>query len=76
MDAEIKDGLVEWYLLFGSRAVPHQEIDAKNQFRNPAFLLDSADGVTEYIKDTTPSAAVTNTLWQLTPEALEVIKGK
>ena len=76
MDAEIKDGLAEWYLLFGSRAVPHQEVVDKAQYGNPAFLLDYANGDTEYIKDMTPSAAVTNTLWQLTPEALEVIKGK
>ena len=75
MDDKIKDGLIEWYLLFGSRAVIHQEIDAKNQFRNPAFLLDYANGDTEYIKDTTPSAAITDTLWQITPEALEIIKG-
>ena len=75
MDDKIKDGLVEWYLLFGSRAVIHQEIYAKNQFRNFAFLLDSADGVTEYIKDATPSATVMDTLWQLTPEALEIIRG-
>ena len=76
MDAEIEDGLVEWYLLFGSRVVPHQEIATKNQFSNPAFLLDYANGDTEYIKDTTHSAAITDTLWQLTPEALNIIKGK
>ena len=76
MDAKIKDGLVEWYLLFGSRAVPHQEVVDKDQYDNPAFLLDYANGDTVYITDTTPSAVVADTLWQLTPEALEIIKGK
>lgn len=75
MDDKIKNGLIEWYLLFGSRVVPHQEIATKNQFSNPAFLLDYANGDTEHIKDTTPSAAITDTLWQLTPEALEIIRG-
>lgn len=76
MDDKIKDGLVEWYLLFGSRAVIHQEVVDKNQYKNTAFLLDYANGDTEYVKDMTPSAAVADTLWQLTPEALEVIKGE
>ena len=76
MDAKIKDGLVEWYLLFGSRAVPHQEAVDKDQYDNPAFLLDYANGSTDYVIDTTPSAVVADTLWQLTPEALEIIKGK
>ena len=76
MDDKIKDGLVEWYLLFGSRVVPHQEIATKNQFSNPAFLLDYANGDTEYIKDMTPIAVMADTLWQLTPEALNIIKGK
>ena len=76
MDAKIKDGLVEWYLLFGSRAVPHQEVVVKAQYGNPAFLLDYANGSTDYVIDKTPSATMNNTLWQLTPEALEIIKGK
>jgi len=76
MDDKIKDGLIEWYLLFGSRAVIHQELVDNNQEGNPAFLLDSANGDTEYVKDTTPSAALADTLWQLTPEALEIIKGE
>lgn len=76
MDAKIKDGLVEWYLLFGSRAVPHQEVVDKDQYDNPAFLLDYANGDTVYITDTTPIAVMADTLWQLTPEALEIIKGK
>lgn len=50
MDAKIKDGLVEWYLLFGSRAVIHQEVVDKAQYDNPAFLLDYAYGNAEYKK--------------------------
>ena len=75
MDAKIKDGLVEWYLFFGSRAVPHQEVVDKAQYDNPAFLLDYANDDTEYIKDMTPIAVMADTLWQLTPEALEIIRG-
>ena len=75
MDDKIKAGLVEWYLLFENRAVPHHEVDAKNQFRNPAFMLDSDNGDTEYIKDTTPTSSISDTLWQFTPEALEIIRG-
>ena len=71
MDNKIKDGLVEWYLLFGSRAVIHQEVVDKDQYNNPAF-----NNNTKYIKDTTPSANIPDTLWQLTPEALDIIKGK
>ena len=76
MDDKIKNGLIEWYLLFGSRAVPHQEVVDKAQYENPAFSLDYANGDMEYIRDTTPSASIADTLWQLTPEALEIIKGK
>lgn len=76
MDAEIKDGLVEWHLLFGSRAVPHQEVVDKDQDKNAAFLSSPTNGGTDYVIDTTPSAVVADTLWQLTPEALEIIKGK
>jgi len=75
MDDKIKNGLIEWYILFGSRAVIHQEVVDKYQDDNPAFLMDSADGVTEYVKDTTPGASIADTLWQLTPEALEIIRG-
>lgn len=76
MDAEIKDGLIEWYILFGSRAVPSQEVTDKKQHKNAAFLSNSANGDTEYVIDMTPSATMADTLWQLTPEALEIIKGK
>ena len=75
MDDKIKDGLVEWFLLFGIRAVPPQEVVDKDQYDNPAFLLDYANGDTVYITDTTPIAVMADTLWQLTPEALDIIKG-
>jgi hypothetical protein len=76
MDDKIKDGIVEWLLLFGSRAVPHHEVADNKQYHNAAFLIDSANGDIEYIIDTTPNASVEGTLWQLTPAALEIFKGK
>jgi len=69
-EEEIKDYLMKWYLLFGERGCLSPELDAAGLDYGRVFADDNL------VYDSTPDNDYDDTIWQLTPKALEIIKGK
>ncbi len=61
---------MEWYLLHGERGVPPDEMELMS-----ANDLGDNEWNT-YIIDTTPQNSYEDTLWALSPAALELIKNE
>ena len=66
MDAEIKDGLMEWFLHYGERPVLWSDVsESLRKNLRDAYYSDFVDYVHR-----------DSYLLKLTPEALNIIKGK